>query len=113
MDFTSSPESDTKSPDQQERENKHKQDEMFVYMARIIRISMKQYFIKCLTVFALNTAIIPALTREHSETSTSWTKRFHDLYIALKHHRPLKNPSDSDKTEIALRKALHVSCPSS
>ena len=108
MDSVSSPnssfESDTRSPDQQERENKHKQDEMFVYMAKIIRILMKHYFIKCLT-----TAIIPAVCREHSETGNSWTKRFHDLNIALKQHRPLKNPSDSDKTEIALRKALHVS----
>ena len=109
MDSISSPncsfESDTRSPDRQERENKRNQEEMFVYMAKIIRIFMKHYFIKC-----LNTAIFPAITREHS--SNSWTKRFHDLNIALKQHRPLIHPYDSDKTEIALRKALHVSCNS-
>ena len=107
--MNSSFESDTKSPDRQERENKHKQDEMFVFMAKIIRIFIKQYFVKCLNTHAIIPDAITAITRCQSQVPNSWTKRFQDLYRALKQHRPLERQYEFETTQLALRRALHVS----
>ena len=102
--MNSSFESDTKSPNRQEKENKHNQEEMLVLVAKIIRIFIKHYFIKCFYIYA----ITPTVTRQ-SNARNSWTKRFHDLYTALKKHRPLETPFEFEETQIALRSCLHVS----
>ena len=103
MDSTSSSmnssfESISKSPDRQERENRRRQGEIFVFMAKIIGIFMKQYFKNCLM-----TSMITAITGCNSNI---WKSRFNNLYLALKQHRP---PNQSEETEMALRRALHVS----
>ena len=63
MDSTSSSmnssfESISKSPDRQERENRRRQGEIFVFMAKIIGIFMKHYFKNCLM-----TSMITAITK--------------------------------------------------
>ena len=102
--MNSSFESETKSQDRQEKENKHKQDEMLVLAARIIRIFIKHYFIKCFHTYAITHTI----TRQ-SNSHNSWIKRFHDLYTALKQHRPLERPFEYEETQIELCRCLHVS----